>query len=164
SIPTRRGVPMRKLSILAIAVAAAVAPYALAQPQVGGAVAVAPGKAAAAQTVKATATVESVDKATRTVTLKLANGTTRSIVAGDEVKNFDQIKAGDKVTVQYAEALTLELKKDGKAVVGRTESSGMTRAAAGEKPGGVAMREVTAVADVVNVDPAKKLVQVKNKE
>ena len=155
---------MRKLSILAIAVAAAVAPYALAQPQVGGAVAVAPGKAAAAQTVKATATVESVDKATRTVTLKLANGTTRSIVAGDEVKNFDQIKAGDKVTVQYAEALTLELKKDGKAVVGRTESSGMTSAAKGEKPGAVAMREVVAVADVVNVDAAKQLVQVKNKD
>jgi len=155
---------MRKLSILAIAVAAAVAPYALAQPQVGGAVAVAPGKAAAAQTVKATATVESVDKATRTVTLKLANGTTRSIVAGDEVKNFDQIKAGDKVNVQYVEALTIELKKDGKAVVGRTESSGMQSAAKGEKPGAVAMREVVAVADVVNVDTAKKIVSVKNKD
>jgi Cu/Ag efflux protein CusF len=156
---------MRQLSILAIAVAAAASPFAFAQsPQAGGVVATAPGKAMAAQTVKATATVEKVDKATRTVTLKMPNGSTRSVVAGDEVRNFDQIKAGDKVNVQYAEALTIELKKDGKAVVGRTESSGMQTAAKGEKPGAVAMREVVAVADVVNVDAGKKIVSVKNKE
>jgi Cu/Ag efflux protein CusF len=155
---------MRKLSILAIAVAAVASPFAFAQPQSGGVVATSPGKATVAQTVKATATVESVDKATRTVTLKMANGNTRSIVAGEEVRNFDQIKAGDKVNVQYVEALTIELKKDGKAVVGRTESSGMQTAAKGDKPGAVAMREVVAVADVVNVDTAKKIVSVKNKD
>ena len=156
---------MRKLSILAIVVAAAAAPYALAQkPEASGVVGVAPGKAAAAQTVKATATVEAVDKATRTVTLKMPSGNSHKVVAGEEVRNFDQIKAGDKVNVQYIEALTLELKKDGKAVVGRTESAGMQTAAKGDKPGAVAMREVKAVADVVNVDPAKKIVSVKNKE
>ena len=156
---------MRKLSILAIALAAAAAPFAMAQnPQTGSVVGVAPGKAAAASAVQVSATVEAVDKATRSVTLKLPNGQTRSIVAGEEVRNFDQIKAGDKLTVKYLEALTLELKKDGKAVVGRTESGGVERAAKGEKPGGAAVREVVAVADVVNVDPAKKLVQVKNKE
>jgi len=156
---------MQKLSILAITVAVAASPYAFAQnPQASGAVGVAPGKAVAAQTVKATATVEAVDKAARTVTLKMPNGNSRTIVAGEEVKNFDQIKAGDKVNVQYAEALTIELKKDGKAVVGRTESAGMQTAAKGEKPGAVAMREVVAVADVVNVDAAKKIVSVKNKE
>ena len=153
---------MRKLPLLAIAVAAAFAPYALAQPQASGAVGVAPGKAAAAQTVKASATVESVDKATRTVTRKLADGRTRSVVAGDEVRNFDQIKPGDKLTIQYVEALTIELKKDGKAVLGRQEAGGMQRNPAGDKPGGVALREVTAVADVVNVDAKKQLVQVKN--
>jgi Cu/Ag efflux protein CusF len=155
---------MQKLSILAIALAAAAGPYALAQPQSGGLVGTAPGKAVAAQTVKATATVQAVDKAARTVTLKMPNGNTRTVVAGEEVRNFDQIKAGDKVNVQYVEALTIELKKDGKAVVGRTESSGMQTAAKGEKPGAVAMREVVAVADVVNVDAAKKLVSVKNKD
>jgi hypothetical protein len=85
--------------------------------------------------VKATATVEAVDKATRTVTLKMPNGSTRTVVAGEEVKNFDQIKAGDKVNVQYVEALTIELKKDGKAVVGRTESSGMKTAGQGRQAG-----------------------------
>jgi ribonuclease BN (tRNA processing enzyme) len=155
---------MRQLPVLAIAIAAAAAPFAIAQPQAGSAVATAPGKASVAQTVKATATIESVDKATRTVKLKMPNGATRDIVAGPEERNFDQLKAGDKVNVQYVEALTLELKKEGKAVVGRTESSGMTSAAKGEKPGAVAMREVVAVVDVVNVDTEKKIVSTKNKD
>jgi len=155
---------MRKLSILAIAISAAAAPFAFAQPQSSGVVGVAPGKAAMAQTVKATATVEAVDKATRSITLKLPNGNSRTVVADERVRNFDQIKAGDKVNVQYVEALTLELKKDGKAVVGRTESSGMQTAAKGDKPAAAAMREVVAVTDVVNVDPAKKIVSVKNKD
>ena len=68
------------------------------------------------------------------------------------------------MNVQYVEALTLELKKDGKAVVGRTESAGMQAAAKGEKPGAVAMREVVGVGDVVNVDTTTKIVSVKNKD
>jgi len=156
---------MRKLSILAIAVAAAASPFAFAQsPQSGAVVTTSPGKATVAQTVKATATIESVDKATRTVKLKMPNGASRDIVAGEEVRNFDQLKAGDKVNVQYVEALTLELKKDGKAVVGRTESAGMQSAAKGETLGAVAMREVVAVVDVVNVDMQKKIVSTKNKD
>ena len=33
------------------------------------------------------------------------------MVAGPEVKNFNQLKVGDKVDIQYVEALVLELKK-----------------------------------------------------
>ena len=153
---------MRTLSVLALALAATFAPPALAQAEVKGGVATAPGQAAAVATAKLEATVESVDKATRTVTLKLANGEKRSIVASDEVRNFDQIKAGDKLTVRYAEALAIELKKDGKAPVGRSEAKDMVRSAPGQKPGGVARREVTAVVDVVDVDAKAKKVSVKN--
>ncbi|HUL96667.1 MAG TPA: hypothetical protein VLT89_11685 [Usitatibacter sp.] len=154
---------MRPLSILAVAVAAALAPAAFAQekPIVNQVVGTAPGKAGAMQTVKASAVVEAVDPATRHVTLKLANGTSKTIAVGDQVKNFDQIKVGDKVTVGYLESFTLELKKGGKEVVARTEQSGMDRAKPGEKPGGVAAREVKVVADVVAVDQAAKTVTLK---
>ena len=54
------------------------------------------------------------------------------------------------------------LVKGGKAVVGRTETGSLARAAPGQKPGGVAEREVTAVGDVVNVDAKAKKVSVKN--
>ena len=154
---------MRSLTLLAFVVGAALSPLSQAQaPQVKGAVATAPGQAAAVAVVTASATVESVDKATRTVKLKTAKGDTRTIVAGEEVRNFDQIKVGDKVNIKYTESMTLELKKGDKAVVGRSETGSMVRAKPGEKPGGVAQREITAVVDVVNVDAQKKVVSVKN--
>jgi hypothetical protein len=156
---------MRPLVILAILAAAAAVPVALAEePQVAKGLAVAPGKVAGAKVVNVTATVEAVDAATRSVTLKGPKGDQHTIVAGDEVKNFDQIKVGDKVTVKYVEALTIELKKDGKAVVGRTTTSDLQRSAPGQKPGGIAKQEVTIVADVVGVDKKKHTVSVKNEK
>jgi len=153
---------MRSLTILAIAVATAVSPLGFAQkPETAGAVSTAPGQAKAVSVVKATATVEAIDAATRTVTLKMPKGDIRSLVASEEVRNFDQIKVGDKVNVAYVEALTIELKKGGKAVVGRTESTGLDRSAPGQKPGGVAHREVTMVADIVGVDAATQKVSLK---
>jgi Cu/Ag efflux protein CusF len=59
--------------------------------------------------------------------------------------------------VKYAEALTLELRKAGTAM-GRSETEALKRAAPGQKPGGVARRDVTIVADVVGVDAAAKKV------
>ena len=151
-----------KPRMLVLLVASTLSSIALAQPVVSGAVTTEPGKGKAVQVVTATATVQSVDPATREVVLKMPKGDTHKIVAGDEVRNFDQIKAGDKVKVKYMEALAVELKKDGKAVVGRSDTGMMSRAAAGQKPGGVATREVSVTADVVGVDTHKNIVHVKN--
>ena len=157
---------MRSLPVLAIALAAAFPPAGLAlqkqppQPQVAGAVATAPGAAGAVAFVDVSATVVGVDAATRTVSLKGPKGNVVDVVAGEEVRNFDQIKKGDKLTVKYAEALTLELRKAGTAM-GRSETEALKRAAPGQKPGGVARRDVTIVADVVGVDAAAKKVSLK---
>ena len=131
-----------------------------AQPQMSGAIATAPGAAMAVAYVTVSATVEAVDQATRTVSLKGPKGNVVDVVASDEVRNFDQIKKGDTVNVKYAEALTLELKKDGKAV-GRSESEAMKRSQPGQKPGGVARRDVTITAEVVNVDTTAKTISLK---
>jgi hypothetical protein len=45
-----------------------------------------------------TATVESIDAKTRTITLKRPDGTFVGTVAGPEVKRFSEIKVGDKVS------------------------------------------------------------------
>jgi hypothetical protein len=152
---------MRKTHVLALFAAASLSTAALAAEVTGG-VTTQPGKGKAVSVVTATAMVQSVNPATREVVLKMANGTTHTIVAGDEVHNFDQIKVGDKVKAKYMEALTVELKKDGKAVVGRSDTGSTERAAKGEKPGGVAIREVSVTADVVGVDHAKNIVHLKN--
>ena len=72
-----------------------------------------PGKVSMAETVKASATVTAIDKATRKVTLKNADGKTFEVVASADVKNFDQVKVGDQLVVQYVQALTMEVKKGG---------------------------------------------------
>ena len=118
-----------------------------------------PGKAVIASTVEATATVVAIDKATRTVTLQ-GPQRTFDIVAGDEVRNFDQIRIGDNVTAKYVEALSLELKKT-KAPLDAKGTAAITRAAPGARPGGASGREITFLADVVDVDQAKGTISLK---
>lgn len=121
----------------------------------------APGKGAVAETLRVSATITAIDKATRNVTLKDAQGAEVTITAGPEVKNFDQMKVGDAVTAEYVRALALELKKGGGLVVQRTEQSGAAGAKPGEKPAGVVGREVKVVADVIATDPAKQTITLK---
>ena len=154
---------MQKAILLTLA-AIVMAPYAaLAQkPAVQGATVVAsePGKAVVVSVAEVTATVVAIDKATRTVTLKGPKKTV-DIVAGDEVRNFDQIRLGDRVTVQYREALSLELRKARTAGGAPTETTVATRAKPGERPGGAVGREITALADVVGVDQKKSIISLK---
>ena len=121
----------------------------------------APGKAGVAEVVKLTATVTALDKSTRDVTLKGPQGNELTLTAGPDVKNFDQIKVGDQVNVEFIQALTLELKKGGGLVVARTEQKGAVAAKPGEKPAGAAGRQVTIVADVIATDPAKQTITLK---
>ena len=121
----------------------------------------APGKAGVAEVVKLTATVTALDKATRDVTLKGPQGNELTLTAGPDVKNFDQIKVGDQVNVEFIQALTLELQKGGGLVVARTEQKGAVAAKPGEKPAAAAGRQVTIVADVIATDPAKQTITLK---
>jgi len=116
------------------------------------------GQAAAASVVRITASVEGVDAANRTVTLKGPRGRVITLPVGPEVTNFDQIKAGDIVVVRYLEALSLELKKSGAGIRERTETQTGATAKPGERPAAGEVRQVTVVADVVGVDPKRQIV------
>jgi Cu/Ag efflux protein CusF len=121
----------------------------------------APGKATLARTVKVTATVEAIDVAKRQVTLKGPRGNSVPLTVDPEVRNLDQVKVGDQVVVRYIEALSLTLKKDGKELRGRTESSDAARAAAGAQPGAAAARQVEVTADVIAVNAKTQMVTLK---
>lgn len=120
----------------------------------------APGKVSMAEGVKASALVTAIDKATRTITLKGPEGHSFDVVAGDAVKNFAQIKVNDEVVVEYIRALTLEVKKGG-GPRSRVDSADAVRAKPGEKPAGAIGRQVTIVADVIDVNPKEKTITVK---
>lgn len=151
---------MQRTILVTAALIAATALPALGQtPPTGGSMmATTPGKGVAANVVEMTASVQAVDKANRTVTLKGPNGDLHTITAGPEVKNFDQIKVGDRVAARYMEALSLELKKGGGAPVSRTDREKSATAKKGEKPAAGIGRQVQVVADVVALNAATQTV------
>jgi len=120
-----------------------------------------PGKAAAVRTLQVTAQVVALDKASRTVSLKGPEGNVIDVVAGDEVKNFAQIKVGDFVVVRFVQALTLELQKTKSGASGIVAREGAVTAKPGQRPAAAAGREVTAIATVTAVDPKAKTITMK---
>src|SRR5438067_1942436 len=112
----------------------------------------APGAIKTVQTVKTTATVVGIVPETRTVNLKRPDGKIVEIQAGDEVRNFNKIKVGDTVTVDYTEALSLELKKGGKGTPDVTATEDTTRAPVGAQPRGTVGRQISVLANVIAVD------------
>jgi hypothetical protein len=154
-----------RITIISAAVASV---FALAHPAIAQTSNVAatssPGKVGVAQTVEVSATITTIDKATRGITLTGPKGDEVKTVAGPEVKNFDQLKVGDVVKLKYLESLVLELKKGGGLPVAKTESAGAAGAKPGEQPKGIAGRQVTVVGNVVKLDAAAQTVTVKGPE
>jgi len=132
-------------------------------PAAGGTTitATAPGKGVAERVAQITASVEAVDSATRTVTLKGPAGDIVTLAVGSEVQNFDQIRVGDLVVVRYLDALTLELKKRGTAKRERTERDVTEKARPGERPAAIETHEVHVVADVIALDPQTQTVKLR---
>ncbi len=106
-------------------------------------------------------TVIKVDKKTRSIFFKNNEGESK-FVAGPEIKNFDQIKKGDRLSVTYELAVAIELirtKSDG--IRSKVETSSELASKPGEKPTRTITNTTTIIADIVDVDRAKKLVSVK---
>ena len=156
---------MNTKSKIALAlITAAMAASAFAQPSgpTGGAViASEPGKAAVVRAAEISAQVVGLDKATRTLMLKGPKGNVVDVVAGDEVKNFDQIKIGDLVVARYAQALTLELRKSRTTAGDVAVREEAAKAKPGERPAVAGARQVTVIAEVTAVDPKSSTITLK---
>ena len=108
------------------------------------------------------AVVTKVDSKTRTVTLKDKDGTFTNFVAGPEIKNFPQIKVGDRLTVTHELAVAIELVKvNNQGVRSEVQTSTQTFAALGSKPASVISNTTIIIANVVSVDRQKMTVSVK---
>ncbi|MXR38342.1 hypothetical protein [Craterilacuibacter sinensis] len=127
----------------------------------GVAFATLPGKAIVAGELKLEATVTAIDTATRTLTLQGTNGQLRQVVAGPDVRNFAQIRVGDKVQAKLLEALTLELKKGGAGVRTRVDTVEAGRAEEGSAPAGVIAKKTTVMADVIKVNLKAHTIELK---
>ena len=65
--------------------------------------------------VTKTATVQDVDHAKRTVTLKGEDGKTMTLNIGKNVENFDQLKKGDQIKAAYYESAAISIRKAGES-------------------------------------------------
>jgi translation elongation factor P/translation initiation factor 5A len=136
--------------VLAVAVLMAFGQLALAEEKKTAAE---PG-AIAVSVLKASATVEAVDAAKRTVTLKGEAGQTKTLKCGSEVRNFDQIKVGDKVNLTFVDEVAAYVRKADAPPMAE-ESAMVALAPKGAKPGALMAETVEVKAKIESVNTKK---------
>jgi len=113
--------------------------------------------------VTLTGMVEAVDLAKRVVTIKGSKGRTIELRVGEEAKNLDQVKVGDKVVAKYYESIAFRMKKPGEAE-GVTAEQAVGAAKPGEVPAAVIANQVTVTATIEDISPKKTYVTLKGQE
>jgi Cu/Ag efflux protein CusF len=98
-----------------------------------------------------TGVIEAIEAASRTITLKKADGTYVTTVAGPEIQRFGEVKVGDKVTAKYYENLIVRLKHPGESDVASMASA--TTGSQQVLPGGTKAKQVTITATITAIDP-----------
>jgi len=61
------------------------------------------------RTYQVSAVVDAIDYKSRYVSLRGPKGNTLSMPVSEDVKDFDKVKVGDKLTIAYSQALALEM-------------------------------------------------------
>jgi Cu/Ag efflux protein CusF len=116
------------------------------------------------QLIQRTATVKAIDMPSRLVTLTGQDGDEFSVVVGEEAKNLDQVKVGDKVTLSYYEALAAEVKPKGTGTQGVDTAVSSVSAAKGEKPAGGAGVSMRTTVTIESVDTKANTVTFKRQD
>jgi hypothetical protein len=112
-------------------------------------------------TVALTATIEAIDKATRTVTLKKDDGSSMEIDAPAEMEGFNTLKVGDRVTATYYEAVVVNIRKPGDPAPAAPIT---TIERKDRKPGSESRRQQTFRVTVASVDPKAQTLTVKGEK
>ena len=140
----------RHMAVLGLGLLVAAAPAAMSQQAQPPSQAPAPTGVVASTT--ASAIVESVDMRTREVLLRTQRDELVKIVAGREVRNLAQVKPGDRVVMEYQEAVAAAVVRAGDTR-GPTEATGAAvRAAPGERPGAAEGRLVRVRVKIESLD------------
>jgi hypothetical protein len=103
-------------------------------------------------------TIEAIDHAARTVTLKDKDGNYETLSAGPEIKRFDELKVGDEVTFKYIESVAVRIRKPGEPVATASNGEPAIVRGATAKPSGTMTQQVTATVMVKAVDPKGKAI------
>lgn len=106
------------------------------------------------------ATVVKVDQAKRHLELQGENGLEFTVQVPKNVKRFNEIKAGDKINIDFYQSVAVSLEKPS-TDMSSTKSQTLTESMAGKLPGGVVAHQESGMVDVVKVDKDKNQITVK---
>jgi Cu/Ag efflux protein CusF len=98
-----------------------------------------------------TATVEAIEKSSRTVTVKKEDGNHDVLYMPAAIKRFDTLKIGDKITAKYYETVVLQLQAPGAPDTDKS-SGGVVRTEG--RPSGTASHQQTITATITAIDQA----------
>jgi len=116
-----------------------------------------------ADVVEMTAEIVAIDKDARIVTLEDEDGETEEIVAGPEVKRFDELKVGDKVTFRYYESIVSQIRKPGDPSPNPTGDPTLVRGT-GRKPAATLSQQVSDTVTLTEIDAKVPSVTVKTED
>ena len=102
-------------------------------------------------------TVEAVDHANRTVTIRLKDGKVVTLDVPPEAMRFDQVKVGTPVQASYYDWVSIRLKPAGEPPVDRIDPPN-TIATTGSLPGATKFRQRVTTVTITGWDPVNKVV------
>jgi hypothetical protein len=108
---------------------------------------------------KLTGTVKAVDLRNKTLTIEGSGGRI-VVVSAKNALNLEQVKAGDKVNVEFVEEMALLVRKSD-AAPSATETQMMNLAPKGHKPSGVVAQTLELTGDVESIDVQKRTIALK---
>ena len=111
----------------------------------------------ASTTREMVAAVDRVDARTRTIVVRGPDNKPQTLQLGPEVRNFDQIRRGDRVRLHYEEAIAVRMAPRGSQVEPETVV-GAARAEPGARPAAGTMAATRAQVRITAVDAANNMV------
>ena len=111
-----------------------------------------------------TATVEAIDYHSRLVSIRGPQGQAIDLHADESVRNFNQVRVGDKVNAEVLESVALYVQKHDGAQPSVKEGAAVTLAPRGEKPGIAAADTVVITATVEDINYDTRMVTLRGPE
>lgn len=122
------------------------------------------GGAEVADAAIAVDVIVNIDKDTRAITLKNEDGEDLVFTAGPEVRNFDQLKRGDLVVMEYYAGFAIDLEPKGSGLKERASEVDLERAKEGEKPGMSVTASTYLAAEITAVDQEHRTVTLQGED
>jgi Cu/Ag efflux protein CusF len=114
------------------------------------------------EAVEMTAEIVAIDKDARVVTLEDEDGEIEEVFCGPEVKRFDELKVGDKVTFRYYESIVSQIRKPGDPAP-PSGAPALVRGT-GPKPGATLSEQTSATVTITEIDAKVPSVTVKTED